>query len=98
QPVSGDFSSPTPVSAVLTDSSTDSPIAGEQVTFTLNGNSDESCTATTDSSGNATADTHANEPASTYTLTASFPGDSSQSTPIGSNSSSSTFTVPPDSS
>ena len=43
QPVSGDFSSPTPVSAVLTDSITDTPISGEPVTFTLNGA--ETCTA-----------------------------------------------------
>ncbi len=98
QPVSGDFSSPTPVSAVLTDSSTDTPIEGEQVTFTLNGNTNEECTATTDTTGTATCDITANEPASTYTLTASFPGDSSQSTPIGSDSSSSTFTVNPDTS
>ena len=52
QPVSGNFSSPTPVSAVLTDSATDTPIPDEQVTFTLNGT--ETCTATTDSTGTAT--------------------------------------------
>ncbi len=98
QPVTGNFSTPTPVSAVLSDSSTTTPIPGEQVTFTLNGNTSESCTATTDSTGTATCDITASEPASTYTLTVSFPGDSSQSTPIGSDSTTSTFTVNPDTS
>ena len=37
-------------------------------------------------------------PPSSYTLTASFGGDTSQTTPIGSDSSSSTFTVTPDTS
>ena len=75
QPVSGNFSSPTPVSAVLTDSSTNTPITGEQVTFTLNGI--ETCTATTDSSGTATCVITPGEPSQSYTLTASFSGDSS---------------------
>ena len=96
QPVSGNFSSPTPVSAVLTDSATNTPIPDEQVTFTLNGT--ETCTATTDSTGTATCVITPGEPSSSYTLTASFSGDSSQSTPIGSDTSSSSFTVTPDSS
>ena len=41
----GNFSTPTPVSATLTNSTTNAPIAGEPVTFTLNGNPNESCTA-----------------------------------------------------
>ena len=93
-PVSGNFSSPTPVSAVLTDSATNTPIPDESVTFTLNGS--ETCTATTDSTGTATCVITPGEPASSYTLTASFGGDTSQTTPIGSDSSSSTFTVNPD--
>jgi hypothetical protein len=92
--VSGNFSSPTPVSAVLTDSATDAPISGEQVTFTLNGS--ETCTATTDSTGTATCVITPNEPAQSYTLTASFSGDNSTSTPVGSTSSAGTFTVTPD--
>ncbi len=96
QPFSGNFSAPTPVSAVLTDSSTGNPIADEPVTFTLNGS--ESCTANTDSSGTATCVITPGEPSSTYTLTASFSGDTTTSAPIGSNSSTSTFTVTPDSS
>ncbi len=96
QPVSGNFSSPTPVSAVLTDSTTNTPIPGETVTFSLNGV--ESCSATTDTSGTATCVIQPAEPSNSYTLTASFSGDNSQSTPIGSNSTTSTFTVNPDTS
>jgi hypothetical protein len=88
-PVTGDFSTPTPVSAVLTNPSTGMPIVNEPVTFTLNGS--ETCTAETDSTGTATCDITAGEPSSCYTLTASFPGDTTTSTPIGSDSSTSTF-------
>jgi hypothetical protein len=94
-PVSGNFSSPTPVSAVLTDSTTNTPIPGEQVTFTLNGS--ETCTATTDTTGTATCVITPAEPSSSYTLTASFSGDSSTSTPVGSDTSSASFAVTPDS-
>ncbi len=96
QPVTGNFSTPTPVSAVLTNPSTGTPIVNEPVTFTLNGS--ESCTATTDATGTATCDITAGEPSSSYTLTATFPGDTTTSTPIGSNSSTNTFTVNPDTS
>ena len=98
QPVTGNFSTPTPVVGVLTNPGTDTPLADEPVTFTLNGNPAESCTATTDSTGTATCDITASEPSSTYTLTASFAGDTTPSTPIGSDSTSSTFTVTPDTS
>jgi len=96
QPVTGNFSTPTPVSAVLTNPNTGTPIVNEPVTFTLNGS--ETCTADTDSTGTATCDITASEPASSYTLTASFPGDTTTSTPIGSNSATGTFTVNPDTS
>ena len=96
QPVTGNFSTPTPVSAVLTNPSTGMPIVDEPVTFTLNGS--ETCTANTDATGTATCDITAGEPSSSYTLTASFPGDTTTSTPISSNSSTSTFTVNPDTS
>src|SRR3984957_18669187 len=95
-PVTGNFSTPTPVSAVLTDQSTGAPIVDEPVTFTLNGS--ETCTANTDSTGTATCDITAGETSSSYTLTASFPGDTTTSTPIGSDSSTTTFTVNPDTS
>jgi hypothetical protein len=92
--VSGNFSSPTPVTAVLTNPDTGTPISGEPVTFTLNGS--ESCTATTDATGTATCVITPSEPAQSYTLTASFSGDTSTSTPVGSTSSAGTFTVTPD--
>jgi len=95
-PVTGDFSTPTPVSAVLTNPNTDAPIVNEPITFTLNGS--ETCTADTDSAGAATCDITAGEPSSSYTLTASFPGDTTTSTPIGSDTSTTSFTVNPDTS
>ena len=73
-PVTGNFSTPTPVSAVLTNSS-GQPITNEQVTFTLNGA--ESCTGTTDNTGLVTCVITPGEPSSAYTLTASFSGDTS---------------------
>ena len=75
---------------------TGTPIANEPVTFTLNGS--ETCTADTDSTGTATCVITPGEPSSSYTLTASFSGDTSTSTPEGSDSTSSTFTVTPDTS
>src|SRR5205807_3830193 len=53
---------------------------------------------TTDATGLATCVIVPSEPAQSYTLTATFTGDSSQTTPIGSGSSSSSFTVNPDTS
>jgi hypothetical protein len=94
-PVSGDFLTPTPVSAVLTDATTDTPIEGEQVAFSLNGT--EGCTGTTDATGTATCVITPGEAASSYTLTASFAGDATTSaTPVGSSSSTSSFVVAPD--
>ena len=95
QPVTGNFSTPTPVSAVLTNSE-GAPIVNEPVVFTLNGNNLESCSATTDASGTASCPITATEPSSTYTLAASFAGDSSISAPVGSSSSTSSFTITPD--
>ncbi len=74
EPVTGNFSAPTPVTAVLTNPSTDTPLVNEPITFTLNGT--QTCTATTDSTGTATCTLTAGEPSATYTLTASFSGDS----------------------
>jgi hypothetical protein len=93
---------PTQVSAVLTNSTTNAPIAGEPVTLTLNGT--ETCTATTDSTGTATCSITPGEPSGTYTLTASFAGDSTssgsssttQSPPNGSSSGSGSLTIAPD--
>jgi hypothetical protein len=95
-PVSGDFSTPTPVSAVLTNSNTNTPISDEPITFTLNGS--ETCTGTTDDTGTATCVITPGEPSSSYTLTASFSGDSTPPTPTGSTSTSTTYQVNPDTS
>ena len=67
-----DYSDATTVSGVLTDA-TNTPIAGEPVTFTLNGN--ETCTGTTTSTGTASCSITPGEPAGSYPLTASFAGD-----------------------
>ena len=81
---------------MLTDSNTHAPIVDEPVTFTLNGS--ETCTANTDATGTATCDITATEPSSSYTLTAAFSGDTSSSTPEGSDTASNTFTVNADAS
>ncbi|MDR3661923.1 MAG: Ig-like domain repeat protein, partial [Mycobacterium sp.] len=69
-----DFADSTTVSGVLTDSITNTPIANEPITFTLNGT--ETCTGTTDPTGTASCSITPGEPAATYTLTGSFKGDS----------------------
>ena len=62
------------MSGVLQDTVTNTPIAGEPVTFTLNGT--ETCTGTTDATGTASCTITPGEPAATYTLTGTFGGDS----------------------
>ncbi len=95
-PFSGKFLQPSPVSAVLTNASTFAPIPGELLSFSLNGN--ETCTATTDATGTASCVITPAEAASSYTLTVSFAGDATQSIPVGSASTSSSFVVSPDTS
>ena len=58
-------------------------------------NSTQTCTATTNASGVASCPVTPTEPAGTYSLTASFPGDSSSMPQLLPNSASSTFTVTP---
>ena len=82
---SGDFHNPATVAGVLTDSH--GPLAGETVTFTLNGT--ETCSATTNSSGAASCSLTPGEAAGGYPLTATFAGDA---THLG-TSATSTFTV-----
>ncbi len=90
------FDTPTPVSATLTDSS-GNPISGEPVTFTLNGDSAESCTSPpTGSNGVASCDITPTVPAASYTLTASFSGDTSTSTSLGQSGNSNPVTITPD--
>ena len=64
---SGNFSTPTPVTATLTNPGTGLPVVDEPVTFTLNGNPNESCTVNTDANGVATCPITATEPSSSYT-------------------------------
>lgn len=83
----GDYADATTVSAVLMDTATSKPVSGETVTFHLNGS--ETCSGTTDASGKASCSLTPHEAAGTYTLTASFAGDSSYQASSGSAS----FTV-----
>ena len=79
------YETATPVQATLTNPSTGLPIAGEPVTFTLNGNPLESCQQNTNAQGVATC---TSRPLSRRTRTRSRPrsrGDTSTSTPLGSN-------------
>jgi hypothetical protein len=70
----GDFADATTVSAVLTNSDTSAAVSGKTVTFTLNGT--EPCSGTTDATGTASCAITPGEPAATYSLAASFAGDS----------------------
>ena len=90
-PVAGTYSGSATVSATLVNTYTNSPVPGEPVTLTLNGT--QTCTATTSSAGVASCSVTPNEPAGTYSLTASFGGDSSSVPQLVSSSSSTTFTV-----
>ena len=72
---SGDYADSTPISATLTDTTTNSPASGQKVSFTLDGN--ETCSATTDGSGVARRSITPSEAAGGYTLAASFAGTSS---------------------
>lgn len=71
----GDYGDVTTVSATLTDAS-NNPLAGQSVTLTMNGNSTESCGATTDANGLASCNITPLEPngQGNYPLTASFNG------------------------
>ena len=75
--VSAMYGSPTTVTGTLTNSVTGQPIAGEPVTLTLNGS--QSCSATTASNGTASCTITPNEAAGSYTVSASFGGDSTKS-------------------
>ena len=70
---SSDFNDPATVAATLTDSL--GPVAGQNVTFTLNGA--ESCSGTTGANGVASCSLTPGEAAGSYTLTATFAGSAS---------------------
>ena len=89
----GTYSEPKTVSATLVDTNkNDSPIPGEQVTLAVSGTT-QSCPATTDAFGVASCSITPNEPAGTYSLTATFPGEPTVTTPLASSSGSGTLTV-----
>jgi hypothetical protein len=90
-PTTGVYSGPTPVSATLDNTYTNLPVPGEPVTLTVNGT--QPCTATTDANGVATCTISPSEPSGSYSLTATFTGDSSSMPQLVSSSTSSTFTV-----
>lgn len=81
----GDYDDPATVAATLTDSL--GPVAGQTVTFALNGT--ETCSATTNGGGVASCPLTPQEAAGGYPLTASFAGGASD---LGSNATA-TFTV-----
>jgi hypothetical protein len=76
------FNDPATVSAVLKDSG-GTGIPSAPIVFTLNGS--ETCTGTTDSSGTASCSITPKEPAGSYTIDASFAGDTThQATSVSS--------------
>ncbi|HZU58716.1 MAG TPA: Ig-like domain-containing protein [Actinocrinis sp.] len=81
----GDYNDPASVAATLTDEL--GPVAGQTVTFTLNGA--ETCSAVTNGSGVASCPITPQEAAGPYPLTASFAGSA---TDLGSTATA-TFTV-----
>lgn len=81
----GDYNDPATVAATLTDEL--GPVAGQNVTFALNGA--ETCTAVTNSSGVAACSITPQEAAGPYPLTASFAGSAAD---LGSTATA-TFTV-----
>ncbi len=86
-----DFADAATVSATLTNAVNGAAIAGEHVTLTLNGT--QSCVAVTNSSGVASCSITPNEPAGTYSLTASFGGDTSRGPQLLSTAGSNSFVV-----
>ncbi len=93
-PATGDYNVATTVSGVLTNTNTTAPIAGEPVTFSLNGV--ETCTATTDSTGLASCSVTPGESEGTYPLTATFAGDTTQNPPLLASNGTNNFVVTPD--
>ena len=85
---SSNFNDAVTVQAQLT--SGGSALSGKTITFVLgSGSGTETCSAPTDGTGTASCPITPNQPAGTYTLTASFGGDST----YGQSSASTAFTV-----
>ena len=90
-PTGGTYEGSTPLSGTLINTYTNQPVPNEPVTFTLNGT--QSCTATTNAQGVATCPVTPNEPQGSYSLSGTFPGDSTSMPQLNPTSSSSTVTV-----
>ena len=92
-PATVTYGGSTTVSGTLTDSNLNQPIANEPVTFTVNGT--ETCTGTTDSTGLASCPIASGESTGSYTVSATFPGDTTQPVPLTTSSNSAAFVVTP---
>ena len=90
-PTSGTYEGSTPLSGTLINTYTNQPVPNQPVTFTLNGT--QSCTAITNAQGVATCPVTPNEPQGSYSLSGTFPGDSTSMPQLNPTSSSSTATV-----
>jgi len=90
------YNTPSTVSAMLVNTNTNLPVSNESVpvTFEVNNDTTQTCTATTNASGVASCSITPNEPAGSYSLNVTFPGDNgpAQLAPTGTSS---TFTVTP---
>ncbi|MDR3659184.1 MAG: hypothetical protein P4L86_01990, partial [Mycobacterium sp.] len=90
------YNTPSTVSATLVNTyNNNAPVSGEQVTFELNNDTTQTCTATTNASGVASCTVIPNEPAGSYSVSASFSGDSGLMPQLLPTASSSTISVTP---
>ncbi len=92
-PTTGVYDGSTPITGTLVNTYTNQPVPGEPVTLTVDGA--QSCTATTDANGVATCSVTPTEPEGTYSLSGSFPGDTSTGPQLLPSDSTTTFTVTP---
>ena len=87
------YNTPSSVSATLINTYTSLPVPNEPVTFEMNNDTTQTCTATTNASGVASCPITPNEPAGSYSLNVTFPGDSGTMPQLLPNATSSTITV-----
>ena len=93
-PPAGIYNTPSTVSATLVNTSNNNaPVPNEPVTFEVNNDTTQMCTAMTNNSGVASCPITPNEPAGNYSLNVTFPGDSGSMPQLLPNATSSTFTV-----
>ena len=90
-PAVGTYNGSTPVSGTLINTYTNQPVPNEPVTFTRERRR-QSCTAVTNANGVATCSVTPTEPQGSYSLSGTFPGDSTSMPQLNPTSSSSTLT------